>query len=163
VHEPVDHRGGDDIVTQDLAPAGSVRVLRARPRAGHRAGLLKAGDPMGGGLKSHAVAGETGADRERYRNVSCRSWGNDDGIAMVFASDRMRELASRGRALVPAFLASHLAEDREATLLGEAIHCVLDRGFHFEVDRVDVLAIIDPLWVVVEVNRVEQLGADLRW
>jgi putative NADH-flavin reductase len=56
-----------------------------------------------------------------------------------------------------------LAEDREAPLLGESIHCVLDRGFHFEVDRVDVLAIIDPLWVVVEVNRVEQLGADRRW
>jgi len=56
----------------------------------------------------------------------------------------------------------NLAEDREAPLLGEAIHCVLDRGLHLEVDRVDVLAIVDPLWVLVDVNRVEQLGADLR-
>ena len=55
-----------------------------------------------------------------------------------------------------------LAEDREAPLLGEAIHRVLDRGLHLEVDRVDVLAIVDPLRVLVHVNRVEQLGADLR-
>ncbi len=48
-----------------------------------------------------------------------------------------------------------LAADREAPLLGESVHRVLDRGFHFEVDRVDVFAIVDALWILVEVNRVQ--------
>ena len=58
--------------------------------------------------------------------------------------------------------ASRLAEDREASLLGESIHRVLDRGLDLAVDRVDVRAIVDALWVGVDVNRVEQFGADLR-
>ena len=64
-------------------------------------------------------------------------------------------IARPGRAPAPAFLGSHLAEDREAPLLGKAIHRVLNRGLHLEVDRVDVLAIVDPFRVFVDVNRVE--------
>jgi hypothetical protein len=47
-------------------------------------------------------------------------------------------------------------------LLGESIHRVLDRGFHFAIDSVDVSLVVDSLWVVVDVNRIQQLGADLR-
>ena len=59
-------------------------------------------------------------------------------------------------------VAARLAEDRETTLLGESVHCVLDRGFHFVVDRVDVGVIAGAFWVLVDLNRVEQLGPDLR-
>ena len=47
-------------------------------------------------------------------------------------------------------------------MLRESVHGVLDRGLDFGVDRVDVLAVVDALWVLVEVKWVEQFGADLR-
>jgi hypothetical protein len=50
-------------------------------------------------------------------------------------------------------LASLLGEDREPPLLGESIHRVLDRGFHFAIDSVDVFVVVDSLRVVVDVNR----------
>ncbi len=65
-----------------------------------------------------------------------------------------------GRCL-PSNLLDDLAEDREAPLLGEPVHGVLDSGLHLEVDRVDVGAVLEPLRVVVDMDRVEYFGADL--
>jgi hypothetical protein len=77
-----------------------------------------------------------------------------DGAAMTAAPTPPPAVTTcvRSRRLM---LVSRLSEDREASLFSESIHPSLDRGFHFAIDGVDVIAIVDPLWVVVDVNRIE--------
>src|SRR4051812_7927856 len=53
------------------------------------------------------------------------------------------------------------AEDGEAAAARERVHAVLDRALHLLVLLVDVGVVARPLRVVVELDRVEEGGADL--
>ena len=97
-----------------------------------------------------------------------RRLGGVDHPAVMDASKAKRELGWRPPVQQPRGAARHaersaerpLPEDREAPLLGEPIHSVLDRGFDLAVDRVGVIAIVARSGSLrLRVDRVEQLGA----
>src|SRR4051812_32268062 len=77
------------------------------------------------------------------------------------ASTRASESSPNGATKI-ARRAGTSAEDREATAARERGHAVLDRGLDLVVLAVHVALVVRPLGVVVELDRLEQRGADLR-
>src|SRR3954464_6606684 len=53
------------------------------------------------------------------------------------------------------------AEDGQRPLLGQPVHAGLDGGLYPVVDRLHVGVVVGPVRVVVDLDRLEQLGADL--
>jgi hypothetical protein len=52
-------------------------------------------------------------------------------------------------------------KDREAPLLCQVVHALLEHVFHLAVDLLDVLLVVDAFGVVVELDRLQESGANL--
>src|SRR5450755_5185550 len=127
-----------DGIEAQIAPLDKDLRAYAHRQAGCKALIAHYGiGPLVADLRTQLLGAASSSSSQESRCAS-------SGVGTRVAVDRTHRAE---------FYAARLAEDREAPFLGESVHCGLDRGFHFLVDRVDVVAIVDALWVLVEVNR----------